>query len=72
MWGSDLYDRYTENRYGYCVVNKEAMKAFNACERTYNAMNRLFTPEQIEKLEEEIKYICPHCKNVIIIPKQNF
>ena len=45
------YDRYTENRYGDIKENKEAMRAFNACERTYNAMNRLFTPEQIEQLD---------------------
>ena len=46
------YDRYTENRYGYIVINKDAMRTFNALERTYNAMNRLFTPEQLEKLDE--------------------
>ena len=46
------YDRYTENRYGYYVVNKDAMRIFNTLEKTYNAINRLFTSEQIEKLDE--------------------
>ena len=46
------YDRYTENRYGDIKENKEALRAFNACERTHIALNRLFTPEQIEKLDE--------------------
>ena len=46
------YDRYTENRYGYCVVNRKAMRAFNACERTHIALHRLFTSEQIEQLDE--------------------
>ena len=45
------YDRYTENRYGDIKENKEAMRAFNACERTHIALNRLFTPEQIEQLD---------------------
>ena len=45
------YDRYTENRYGHYVVNKDVMKIFNNLERTYNAINRLFTPEQIEQLD---------------------
>ena len=46
------YDKYIENRYGYYVVNEYAMKIFNSIEKTYNALNRLFTPEQIEQLEE--------------------
>ena len=46
------YDRYAENHYGYYVVNKEAMRIFNTLEKTYNAMNRLFTPEQIEQLDD--------------------
>ena len=46
------YDRYTENRYGYYVVNKDAMRTFNSLERTHIALNRLFTSEQIGLLEE--------------------
>ena len=46
-----VYDRYTEIRYGDITENKEAMRAFNACERTYIALNRLFTLEQIEQLD---------------------
>ena len=46
------YDKYTENRYGYYVVNKDAMKTFNSLERTHIALNRLFTSEQLEKLDE--------------------
>ena len=34
-------------------------------------INKIYLENQNEN-EEEIKYICPHCKNVIIIPKQNF
>lgn len=44
------YDRYTENRYGYYVVNKDSMKIFNMLEKTYNALNRLFTSEQLDEL----------------------
>ena len=46
------YDKYTENRYGYYVVNKDAMRTFNSLERTHIALNRLFTSEQIGQLEE--------------------
>ena len=46
------YDRYTENRYGDIKENKEAMRAFNTCERTHIALNRLFTSEQIEQLDD--------------------
>lgn len=46
------YDRYTKNCYGYYVVNKDVMRIFDNLERTYNAINRLFTSEQIEQLKE--------------------
>ena len=43
------YDKYTESCYGI-VVNKESMKIFNSLEKTYNAVNRLFTSEQLDEL----------------------
>ena len=46
------YDRYSENRYGDIRENKQALRAYNACQRTYEALHRLFTSEQIEQLEE--------------------
>ena len=46
------YDKYSQNRYGEYIVNKDSMKIFNMLEKTYEAINRLFTSEQIEQLEE--------------------
>lgn len=42
----------------------------NNYSRTYkDDINRIYQNKNIEK-DEEIKYICPHCKNIILIPKQ--
>lgn len=42
----------------------------NNYSRTYKEdINRIYQNKNIEK-DEEIKYICPHCKNIILIPKQ--
>ena len=38
--------------------------------RTYNEDIAKIYEEYKEDLNEEMKYICPHCKNIIIIPKQ--
>ena len=46
------YDEWEENRYGDIIENKQALRAYNACQRTYEALHRLFTSEQIEQLEE--------------------
>ena len=44
----------------------------NYLNRTYkDDINKIYLENKINN-EEEIKYICPHCKNIIIIPKQNF
>lgn len=44
------YEEYTENRYGNIVINKEALNSFNACVRTNEALNKLFTSEQLDEL----------------------
>ena len=42
----------------------------NNYSRTYkDDINRIYQNKNIEK-DEEIKYSCPHCKNIILIPKQ--
>ena len=42
----------------------------NNYSRTYkDDINRIYQNKSIEN-DEEIKYICPHCKNIILIPKQ--
>ena len=46
------YDKYSQNRYGEWIVNKDSMKIFNMLEKTYEALHRLLTSEQIEQLEE--------------------
>lgn len=46
------YDEWGETRYGEICENKQALRAYNACQRTYEALHRLFTSEQIEQLEE--------------------
>ena len=46
------YDEWEENRYGYIIENKKALRVYNACQRTYEALHRLLTSEQIEQLEE--------------------
>lgn len=39
----------------YCYENiAEGKKAYNACKRTYNALNRLFTSEELEELYIEV------------------
>ena len=44
------YEEYTENNYGNIVENKEARRSFNTCMKTYEALNRLFTSEQLDEL----------------------
>ena len=46
------YEEYKEDRYGNYKENTEAKKAFNACKKSYEAINRLFTGEQLEQLRE--------------------
>ena len=42
----------------------------NVYNRTYkDDINRIYQNKNNEK-DEDIKYICPHCKNIILIPKQ--
>ena len=38
-------------------------------ENIANDISEIYLANQKEIIEEE-KYICPHCKNIIIIPKQ--
>ena len=44
------YDEWEENRYGDIRENKQALRAYNACQRTYEALHRLFTSEQLDEL----------------------
>lgn len=41
------------NEFGY--TDSTGTKAYKACKKTYNAIHRLFTDEEIEKLYDEIE-----------------
>lgn len=60
---SDLYEDY-KNGMGFSMMYdcygkkdvdnlKAGLKAYKACEKTYNALNRIFTSEELDELYEE-------------------
>jgi LysM repeat protein len=53
------------------VGNKILVNNSNFNRSYKDDINKIYLDNQYEN-EEELKYICPHCKNIIIIPKQNF
>jgi len=48
------YDEYIETQYG-TVVNKEAMKIYEACKKTYEALHNIFSDDELEKLQDEFQ-----------------
>ena len=59
----DLYESYKRGMgfsmmYGCCAKTdvdnlKAGLKAYKKCERTYNALNRIFTSEELDELNQE-------------------
>lgn len=45
------------NEFGYDIYEdrKHVKKIYNACKKTWNALNRLFTEEEIAEIEKEVR-----------------
>ena len=65
-FGYDEFDLYNYYQNGYTFADmygfaadkdvdtlKAGLKAYKECERTYNALNRIFTSEELDELHEE-------------------
>ena len=48
-YGYDLYDEFGED------YNPELLRVYTACHEIYNNLYKLFTPEEVEQLQEEFQ-----------------